>query len=288
MQVYISIDMEGLAGVATPDQVVRGGHGYRQAQALMTDEANAAVEGAFAGGADSVMVNDSHGTMDNLLLERFDTRARLVLGAPKLDCMAEGLTAEHQVALFVGYHAAAGARGVLAHTFSSQLIEVRLNGAVVSEAEVNALQAAAVGVPVGLLTGDDVICRRARDVLPGVRTVEVKQARGMCSAISMSPADACGLIRQAAATAVSDAVSDAGSDAGDLRLVEVPEVLAAEVDMPLVIAAENGAMMPGVQRVADRTLRASCTHPREVVGFVMLCAQLADNALRARAALTGR
>lgn len=280
MQVYISIDMEGLAGVATHDQVLRGGHGYRHAQALMTAEANAAIEGAFAGGADSVMVNDSHGTMDNLLQEQFDTRARLVLGAPKLDCMAEGLTAEHQVALFVGYHAAAGARGVLAHTFSSQLIEVRLNGAAVSEAEVNALQAAVVGVPVGLLTGDDVMCRRARDVLPGVRTVEVKQARGTCSAISMAPADACGLIRQAAASAVSNA--------GDLRPVEVPEVLEAEVDMPLVIAAENGAMMPGVQRVADRTLRASCTRPREVVGFVMLCAQLADNALRARAVLTGR
>ena len=279
MQVYISVDMEGIAGVATRDQVVRGGYGYQRAQVLMTAEANAAIEGAFAGGAQSVLVNDSHGTMDNLLQEQLDPRARLVLGAPKLDCMTEGITAEHDVVFFVGYHAAAGAPGVLAHTFSSHLIEVRLNGAAVSEAEVNALQAAAAGVPVGLLTGDDVICQVAHDVLPRVNTVEVKQARGVCSAISMSPAEARTLIREAAARALSNL--------SDLRPVGIPDVLDVEVDMPLVIAAENGSMILGVERVADRTLRASCTRPRDVIGFVMLCFQLADNAMRTRFALFG-
>jgi D-amino peptidase len=279
MQVYLSIDMEGIAGVATRDQVVRGGHGYRLAQALMTAEANAAIEGAFAGGARGVLVNDSHGTMDNLLQERLDPRARLVLGAPKLDCMAEGITAAHDVAFFVGYHAAAGSPGVLAHTFSSHLIEVRLGGVAVSEAEVNALQAAAVGVPVGLLSGDDVICRVAREVLPGVNTVEVKQARGVHSAISLSPGEARELIHDAAARAVSEP--------RDLRPVDLPGVLDVEVDMPLVVAAENGSMMPGVERVADRTLRAVCTKPRDVVGFVTLCSQLAESAVRTRATLLG-
>lgn len=277
MQVYVSVDMEGVAGVATRDQVARGGHGYQRAQALMTAEANAAVEGAFAGGAHGVLVNDSHGTMDNLLPDRLDPRARLVHGTPKLDCMAEGIAAEHDVAFFVGYHAAAGAPGVLAHTFSSQLAGVRLNGAAVSEAEVNALQAAAVGVPVGLLTGDDVICRRAREVLPGVTTVEVKQARGVYAAISVSPARAGDLIREAAAEAVSHA--------GGLRPVGVPDVLDVEVDMLLAVAAEHGSMIPGAERVADRTLRMSCTHPRDVVGFVTVCSQLADIATRTRFAL---
>jgi D-amino peptidase len=274
MQVYLSIDMEGIAGVATRDQVVRGGHGYRLAQSLMTAEANAAIEGAFAAGATGVLVNDSHGTMDNLLQEQLDPRARLVLGSPKLDCMAEGITAAHDVAFFLGYHAAAGSPGVLAHTFSSHLIEVRLGGSPVSEAEVNALQAAAVGVPVGLLTGDDVICRLAREVLPGVTAVEVKQARGVHAAISLSPSEARELIREAAAESVANLAA--------LRPVAVPGVLDVEVDMPLVAAAENGSMMPGVERVADRTLRAVCARPRDVVGFVTVCAQLAESALRAR------
>jgi len=150
VHVYISIDMEGIAGIATRDQVVRGGHGYPRAQALMTAEANAAIAGAFEGGATAVTVNDSHGTMDNLLQDQLDVRARLILGSPKTGCMAHGLTPEHDLALFIGYHAAAGEMGVLSHTFSSQFSSFRLNGQTVSEAEVNALYAAAQGVPVGL------------------------------------------------------------------------------------------------------------------------------------------
>ncbi|MFC7714013.1 M55 family metallopeptidase [Nonomuraea recticatena] len=202
MRVYISIDMEGVTGIATMDQVVRGGHGYPRSQRLMTAEANAAIEGAFEAGADSVLVNDSHGTMDNLLHEELDPRARLIFGTPKLDCMAEGIAAEHDVAMFLGYHAAAGSPGVLAHTYSSHFYEVRLNGRPVSEAEVNALQAAAVGVPVGLLTGDDVICGVAEKAFPGVRTVAVKVAHGHTAADSLSPAEARRLIREAAAETV--------------------------------------------------------------------------------------
>lgn len=272
MQVYISVDLEGVAGVATRDQVVRGGYGYPRAQALMTAETNAAIEGAFEGGADTVLVNDSHGTMDNLLADELDPRAGLLLGAPKLDCMAEGITAEHDVAFFIGYHAAAGAPGVLAHTFSSYLIDVRLNGVPVSEAEVNALQAAAVGVPVGLLTGDDVICRVARDAFAHVSTVEVKQARGVYAALSLSPSEAQRRIREAAA--------EVSSNVGELQPLELPAALVLEVEMPLASAAETGSMIPGAERVANRTLRAAFTHPRDVLGFVMLCSQLAEQAIR--------
>ncbi|MCD2106251.1 M55 family metallopeptidase [Rhodococcus erythropolis] len=150
MHVYISVDMEGIAGIATLDQIVRGGHGYQRAQALMTAEANAAIAGAFDAGAQSVLVNDSHGTMDNLLHAELDPRTRVLFGSPKLQCMAEGLTAEHDVALFVGYHAPAGGPGVLAHTFSALFTDVRLDGRTVSESDVNSLYAATHGVPVGL------------------------------------------------------------------------------------------------------------------------------------------
>src|SRR3954452_14276205 len=127
MRVFISVDMEGVAGVATFDQIIRGGTGYPRAQELMTAEAEAAIRGAFAGGATEVLVNDSHGTMDNLLLDRLDPRARIIFGAPRPSCMVQGVTSDDAMAVFVGYHAAAGSEGVLAHTFSSNFTELRVN-----------------------------------------------------------------------------------------------------------------------------------------------------------------
>ena len=101
MRAFISVDMEGVAGIATIDQVVRGGSGYPRAQELMTEEANAAIRGAFAGGAAEVLVNDSHGTMDNLLHDRLDPRARVVFGAPRPSCMVQGITRDDDLAVFV-------------------------------------------------------------------------------------------------------------------------------------------------------------------------------------------
>ncbi|NUR83368.1 MAG: M55 family metallopeptidase [Nonomuraea sp.] len=277
---YISIDMEGIAGIATMDQVVRGGHGYQRSQRLMTAEANAAIEGAFAAGAESVLINDSHGTMDNLLHEDLDPRARVIFGTPKLDCMAEGVAPEHDVALFLGYHAAAGSPGVLAHTYSSHFLGVRLNGVPVSEAEVNALQAAAVGVPIGLLTGDDVICGVAEKAFPGVRTVPVKIAHGHTAADSLSPSEARRLIAEAAAEAVRGAA--------DLAPVELPDVLDLEIDMPSIPAAELGGMIPGVRRIGDRTVAATYSTPRDVLGCVVTCYHLAADAMIARMSLYGR
>ncbi|MFF4416858.1 M55 family metallopeptidase [Streptosporangium sp. NPDC001559] len=280
MRVYVSIDMEGVAGIATMDQVVRGGHGYPAAQRLMTAEANAAIAGAFDAGAESVLVNDSHGTMDNLIHEDLDPRARLIFGSPKLDCMAEGISEEHDVALFLGYHAAAGEPGVLAHTYSSHFTEVRLNGLVVSEAEVNALRAAAVGVPVGLVTGDDVICATIRDRLPGARTVEVKTAHGYFAADSLSPTVARERIRAAAAETVEKA--------GELPTIQVPDELHLEIDMPSAAAAEQGAMIPGMTRTGDRTVGGGLSSPREVLGVVNVCYQLAAATAKARSILFDR
>lgn len=272
MHAYISIDMEGVAGIATLDQIVRGGHGYRRAQELMTGEANAAIAGAFEGGATEVTINDSHGTMDNLIHAELDPRARVIFGSPKLDCMAEGLSPEHGIALFIGYHAAAGAPGILAHTFSSSFTEVRVNGVPVSEADVNALQAAAVGVPVGLLTGDDMICEAVARSLPGIETVAVKRAKGYNAADSLSPAESQRLISGAAARVVSEASS--------FSLPQIPETLEVEVDLPNASAAEQAAMIPHAERSADRTVKFVAGSPREVISFVLVCYQFAAIALR--------
>lgn len=280
VNIYISVDMEGIAGIATLDQVARGGHGYPLAQRLMTAEANAAIAGAFDGGATSVTVNDSHGTMDNLLPDQLDPRARLVIGSPKMLCMAEGAEPTHDLALFVGYHAPAGGPGVLAHTFSAHFGEVRLNGAAVSEADVNALHLASLGVPLGVLTGDDIMCELAATAFPGTITVPVKNAHGWSSASSLSPTVAAERIRTAAAEAVSRAAT--------FSTVEVPEALTVEVDLPDQTAAELAAMIPGMSRSGDRTVRRVLADPQELIGLLAVLYTIAASAVAGRQAIVTR
>ncbi|WP_104062355.1 M55 family metallopeptidase [Arthrobacter sp. 4R501] len=280
MKVYISVDMEGVAGIATFDQILRGGYGYGRAQELMTEEANAAIAGAFEGGATSVLVNDSHGTMDNLLHERLDPRARLVFGSPKAQCMAEGLTDDCDVALFVGYHAPAGAPGVLAHTFSAYFGEVRVNGARVSEAEVNGMYTASLGVPVGLVTGDDVIADIASRAFADAKIVTVKTAHGFSSANSVAPSVAREMIRESAA----EAVRGARDLARPVRLASFE----LEVDMPSPVAAELAEGIPGCTRTASRTISTTLATARDMLGLITVFYELAAASERTRAAIASR
>ncbi|WP_338760097.1 M55 family metallopeptidase [Nocardia vulneris] len=246
MLVYISADMEGIAGVTTLDQIVRGGSGYARAQALMTAEANAAIRGAFAGGASEVVISDSHGTMDNLLVDQLDPRARLVNGGPRPSCMAQGLSARATLAVFLGYHAAAGAPGVLSHTFSVNFTEMRINGRQTSEAEVNALYAASKAVPIGVLTGDDQICEVARKAFPGVITVETKHAVGWSAAESLHP--------ERAGWAIEAAVESAVSETERFVAPLPPDELIVEVDFACTLGADYAASMPGSRRIRPNTL----------------------------------
>jgi D-amino peptidase len=271
-RVFISVDMEGIAGVATYDQVIRGGSGYFRAQELMTAEANAAIRGAFAGGASEVLVNDSHGTMDNLLHDRLDPRARLVFGAPRPSCMVQGITRQDSVAVFVGYHAGAGAPGVLAHTFSSNFTELRVNGAPMTEGEVNGLYAGHLGVPIGVVTGDDEICDVARKAFAGVNAVTVKNATGFSATDTLSPAAACDAIEQA--------VTDAVRNRGDLIPVSVPDTLSVEVDFVTPV--------PRTRRVGARTLAAEADDADELMRLVMAWYYLAALAAQQHATLAFR
>jgi D-amino peptidase len=249
MDVYVSIDMEGVAGIATPNQVRRGTDDFPAARELMTREANAAVAGSVDGGAERVVVNDAHGDMANLLPDRLDRRAELVIGSPKVaGSMMEGLDRRFDVALFVGYHAGAGVEGgVLAHTYSSAgFYDVRLDGRSVTETELNAHLAAVHGVPVGLVTGDDKICALAADRMPWVRTVTVKRGHSSAVAASLHPDVACEHIRAGAADAVSAS--------GDMQLFEATADT-VEVDLTTLAKAEVCGLVPGAERVGGRTVR---------------------------------
>jgi D-amino peptidase len=270
VDVLISVDMEGVAGIATRQQTRPDGRDYPIARALMTAEANAAIAGAFDGGATSVVVNDSHGPMDNLLGEQLDPRAEYVVGDPKPLDMVQEVTPQTGVVLLVGYHAgAADPSGVLAHTYSGVFADVRLNSHPVSEAELNALMAADLGVPVGLVTGDDVICAVAEKAFPGVVTVPVKTALGRTAARSKHPAVA----RQAITAGAGRAV--AGAASGAIRPLPIPAELAIEADLRLNGAAELAARVPGTERTGAGTVRYQAASPRAAMDVLIVWSTLA-------------
>ena len=176
-RVYISVDMEGISGVSGSDQTSAGESEYGRARKLMAADANAAIAGAFAGGATDVLVNDSHGGQRNLLPEDLDPRARLISHSFKRHGMMEGLDETFDAVIFVGYHAKAQApRGLFAHTGSGVVRDLRINGASVGEGGMNALLADWYGVPVVLVTGDDTAIDEVRGRVPNVRGVVVKRA----------------------------------------------------------------------------------------------------------------
>src|SRR6478735_4110933 len=150
MHVYLSVDMEGVAGVVHVDQTRRTGHDYERARRWMTAEANAAVLGAYDAGATEVLVNDSHGDMRNLVLEELDPRVEVISGSLKPWSMAEGVTAGARAALFVGYHAGAGSQaGILDHTYYGRVVaRCRVGGRDWNETALNAAVCGALDVPV--------------------------------------------------------------------------------------------------------------------------------------------
>jgi len=266
VDVLISVDMEGVAGVAAREQTMPAGRDYSIARALMTAETNAAVAGAFDGGATSVVINDSHGPMDNLLGEELDQRAEYVVGRPKPLSMVQEITPDTGVVLFVGYHAGpADSTGVLAHVYSgAAFADVRLNGRSTTEAELNALIAAATGVPVGLVTGDDVICALAEKVFPGVVTVPVKTALGFTAARSKHP----GAAREAIAAGAARAVQ--GAAAGAIRPVAIPDDLVIEAELRPHGAAELAVRVPGTERTGVRTVRYQAADPRQMLDVLVV------------------
>ena len=260
MRVYVSVDMEGVAGVVHEDQTdpidPRHAGEYNRMRRLMTAEANAAVEGALAAGAERVLVNDSHWLMTNLLAEELDPAAELLSGGTKARSMMEGVEEGFDAALFVGYHARAGVgHAIIDHTYTDRVHEARLNGRPVGELALNAALAGTYGVPVALVSGDQALAAEAREVLgPAVETVVVKHAVGRFAARSVAPSVACRLIREGARAALGRAHEP-------LRMAAPVQL---EVDFALTQMADMAVLVPGSIRTAGRTVAFTHDDYREV------------------------
>ncbi len=245
MKVYISADLEGISGVVAEVQTEENQKEYERARRLMTGEVNAAIAGAFEGGASEVLVNDAHGWMGNLLLEELDARAELISGAPKPTSMIEGLDASCDVAFFVGYHAQAGTpMGVLSHTYSGRVFQLALNGEPTGEAGLNGAVAGAYGVPVGLVTGDQSVVEEARRLLAPTAAVAVKAAVGRSAARCLPPAVA----RQRIEAGAKEAVRHPG------KPFILPPPIVARVTFVRPDQADMAALIPGAERLDGRTV----------------------------------
>jgi D-amino peptidase len=205
VKILVSADMEGATGVTWPADVLPGTPQWERCRALFTSDVNAAALGFFDGGADEVLVNEAHWSMRNLLLERLDDRVQMLTGKHKSLSMVEGIQhGDVDAVAFVGYHTGAGTEGVLAHTYlANSVTGVWLNGVRASEGLLNAHVAAEYGVPVILVTGDDLTCEDAQGYAPEARTVAVKDHVSRYAAVCRTPARTAADIRTAAAGATA-------------------------------------------------------------------------------------
>ncbi|MFF5727653.1 M55 family metallopeptidase [[Kitasatospora] papulosa] len=245
MKILVSADMEGATGVTWPGDVLPGTPQWERCRALFTSDVNAAALGFFDGGADEVVVNEAHWSMRNLLLERLDDRVQMLTGRHKSLSMVEGVQhGDVDGIAFVGYHTGAGTEGVLAHTYlANSITGVWLNGTRASEGLLNAHVAAEYGVPVILVTGDDLTCVDARGYAPGARTVAVKDHVSRYAAVCRTPARTAADIRAAAAEAAALAVRRTPVTGGSWTV---------ELEFDAAHLAAAATVVPGVAPSGER------------------------------------
>ena len=239
LKVFISVDMEGLAGVVSGAEVSASGPDYAHFRAIMAGETNAAVDGAFRAGATEVLVRDSHGDKRNLLPADVDPRARLLRGAssgPKN--MMEGIDSTFAAVVFIGYHAKAGTPGaILEHTSTGNVVDFTINGVSLPEGGYNALTAGLYGVPVVFAAGDRALVEQLRGLLGPIGAVAVKEEIGDAS-LGLSPKRAQDEIRAGVEQAIR------GRAGARVYKLSPPYTMVLKVK-------QEHALFPGAQKVRD-------------------------------------
>ena len=261
MKIFISADIEGVAGVVVPQQGQPGNAEYERARRLMTEEVSAAIAGAFDGGASDVVVNDSHGPMTNIIPELLDPRAELILGRPKPSYMCAGLDTSFAAVFFTGFHSGAGQHGILSHTVNGFAFHgIRVNGIDCAEATIYGAYAGSLGIPVALLTGDDRMQAQCGPLFAGAEVAVVKTALSQRAARALSPEYARARIREAASRAVRNV--------SNCRPYVIPAPYRVEFDLSSVTLADLAAGIPVAERVAPRTVAFAAETMAGVIGWI--------------------
>lgn len=249
LKLYLSADMEGITGVVTDEQLGPNGFEYQRFREFMTAEVNAAIEAAFAAGATEILVSDSHGNGQNLLIEKLPQNVQIVRSWPRPLMMMQGIDETFDGVLCIGYHASTiNPEGVRAHTMSSAtLADVRLNGVSMPEAGINAAIAGHFNVPIIMISGDDAVAKEVTALLGNLETAIVKWAYGFHSARTLTPAAGVDLIREKVKKAIG-------------RIKEFkPYKLKTPIDVEIRFKnyrpAEVLAYLPNVQRADAHSIK---------------------------------
>lgn len=262
MKVYISVDMEGVVGVVTGDQLGPSGFEYQRARELMTEELVTAIEAAHSAGATEILVSDSHGNGENILLEKLPKDVQLVRSWPRPLMMMQGIDETFDAVLMLGYHAGtSNMEGVRAHTISSaRLTDVRLNGISVHEAGINAAIAGHFGVPVVMISGDDATIDQTKKLLGDIEGAVVKWAYSFHSARTLTP--------EAAYEVIGSSVESALGRLGDFEPYEVKTPIQLEVSFKSYRPPELLGYLPIVERIDSHSIRFEGKDMVEVSKFL--------------------
>jgi D-amino peptidase len=249
VKIFISADMEGISGVTDWEDTLPGKRTYEYSRKLLTQDVNAAIEGALEAGATEIVVNESHGPMRNLIPDELHSKAELVRGFYKPLLMMQGLDETFDAIFFVGFHGKAGELdSILNHTFLGSCIQrLILNGKEASEADFNAAVAAAFNVPVTLITGDEQICRDAKNNIPGIHTASVKKSLGAFTAQTLHPTVAREKIRAAAKLAVESAKN--------IKPLKKEPTYSIDIEFKHTNMATVVSFMPMIELLDGRTIR---------------------------------
>jgi D-amino peptidase len=262
LKVFISVDMEGLAGAVTGEQLGPAGFEYQRFREFMTAETLAAIDGARAAGATEIVVADSHGNMQNLLIDRLPADVLLVRGTGRPLGMMHGIDSTFHAAVFIGYHSATtNLAGVRAHTFASaRYTSIRLNGIPMAESTFNAALAAHYGVPVVAISGDEAAVAELLEIVPQAAGAVVKNSIGFHSAITMTP--------EAAQRVIRDAVRTGLERRAQIRPWTPGGPYTLEVGFKNYRAAEILAYLPIVERTASHSIRYSAARMPDIARFL--------------------
>lgn len=249
VKVFISFDMEGVAGIVDWSQCRPSGQPYEEGRLLLLGEVNAAVDGALAGGATEIVCGDAHGTMNNLNPAALHGRASYVAGKHKPLYMMEGMDESVDAVFFVGYHGSiSGESSVLSHTYNPSVIShVELNGTLTGESGINALVALACRAPVVFISGDERTVTEGAPFFPSAERVVVKHSVTRFAAASMHP--------EAAREAIRAGAEAAARRAAATPLPEIGLPATLEVQVQTADMAEVASWVKGAERSGTRTVR---------------------------------
>ena len=263
LKVFISVDMEGISGVIHWDECTSGRRDYPLFRKLMTQEANAAIEGALAAGATEILVRDSHGSMRNILPDLLHPEAVLLRdwsGGPLI--MMEGIDETFDAVIFLGYHARAGTpNAVLEHTMANPFYDVFLNGKKMGEAGINGTIAGHFGVPVVLIAGDLAVTNQVRKLFGDIETVVVKEGIGQAGKM-LHPKKTQEMIKKKTEKALKRLK--------DFKPYKLNPPIKLEITFTDERSANRASWIPGAKRTGDRSISFTSNDFMDVVKFLSL------------------